>query len=169
MRKIHGRQAQVSLDLIASISLFLIFFLFVLTILSQFNFRFSENKKVLDLEREALGISDIFVQSPGYPSGWEKNTDTAQVLGLSPNDHELGTEKVIALKNLMDTDYAKAQNLLGIEGQEFYFRVRSLNTTTITEAGHFPNTTATEHEIILQRRVLYKSFGAILEVGLWRG
>ncbi len=163
MRNARG---QVSLDLIVSISLFFIFFIFVLAILAQFDFRFREGRTVLELEREAIGISDIFVQSPGYPSGWERNTSSTEVPGLSQNDHEVDADKVTVLKNLADTDYEKFRQLLGVAGNEIYFRVKYLNNSVITQAGNFSS--GTVHEIVLQRRVLYAgSTWAILEVGAW--
>ena len=161
----NGGKGQVSLDLIVSVSLFFIFFIFVLAILSQFDLRFGEGRTVIDLERKAISISDLFVQSPGYPSGWDRDTSTTQVLGLSQNDHEVDADKVIVLKNLADTDYGKFRQLLGAEDSEIYFRVKYLNASVIKQAGNFSSGTA--HEIVLQRRVLYAGSRAILEVGAW--
>jgi hypothetical protein len=158
-------RGQVSLDLIVSVSLFFIFFIFVLAILSQFDVRFSTGRTVADLERKAIGISDLFVQGPGYPSGWDRDTSTAQVLGLSQNDHEVDANKVTVLKNLADTDYGKFRQLLGAEDSEVYFSVKYINASVIKQAGNFSS--GTVHQIVLQRRVLYSGAWAILEVGVW--
>jgi hypothetical protein len=155
----------IGLDLMLSAAVFLILIVFAAGIWLQVNSSAQTNAVYQNLERKALLISDLLVESQGVPNGWESNASAVQVIGLASTDHELDAEKVASFKAIADSNYETAKQILGIEGDDFYFKITDLNSAEIVSGGNM--SAGTEQRIVIQRRVLYNDDYAILEFGLW--
>jgi len=109
----------------------------------------------------AFQASDLLVKSKGEPLNWEENPTNVDVLGLASSDRNLSIRKIDAFVNL---SYSNASKLLGTGFYNFYFKLKHINGTILTEHGKTPNNTV----INVQRLVWYDDEKAFLEFALWK-
>ena len=124
------------------------------------DFRLKERR--IEMEKLALGITDMLVRSPGNPGDWENRNITEITLGLAGEDHVLDIQKVSKLFTLPQDSVKK---ILGIENYDFFFAITFTNGEVIEEYG---TSSADAKEVVVARRlVLYNNTETYLNFGLW--
>ena len=156
--------------------LFAIFILIILLVLgvSLWNLtatRLSEDLIKTELATSAIEVSDYLLKSQGAPTDWEENITNLASLGLGATlkGNKLDRDKVSALLNL---DYDKIKESLGIKSYEFYFKITDLSSNLIqisgnnTEVGLKPN--ASSHSVNSQRIAILGNEFVYMNVITWK-
>ncbi|MFH1065377.1 MAG: hypothetical protein V1734_02620 [Nanoarchaeota archaeon] len=153
---------------IASVDLFIAFFVFILLISilvgtwNLYNQRLNESMEYEKMRLGAYYISDSFVKTSGTPSAWENNPSSVEIIGLAIDDRVLSSAKVDAFANL---SYASAREKLKIMGYNYGFRIKDLSNNIIMASGMAP---AGDISIVVERYVTYENEKAIMEFALWK-
>ena len=161
-----SRRAQtVFLDLFFAVGFFLL--LIGLVLITSINLKYKSEQNMIkdDLEREAILISDMLVQGPGYPSSWESNRSVVETFGLAGIDHQIQFSKLLAFKRITDSDYNKSKQILGIENEDFFVQMRYKNGTILATTG---NLMPQGHVVNMKRAVVYNNNEALLVLAIWR-
>ena len=153
---------------IASVDLFIAFFVFILLISilvgtwNLYNQRLNESIEYEKMRLGAYYISDSFVKTPGTPSAWENNPSSVEIIGLAIDDRVLSSAKADAFANL---SYATAREKLKIMGYNYGFRIKDLSNNIIMASGMAP---AGDISVVVERYVTYENEKAIMEFALWK-
>ena len=165
----HKKAQVVTTDFILSVGVFILLILGVIIFWNNYSTRFNMNVENRELELLAIKITDLLVESPGIPSGWNE-TYTVEVIGLVNTDRTLDQNKLNAFRNLT---YATIKEKFNIEAYDFYFKIVDLNGATLMingqfmEIGSFPG--LDEDSIVKIRRfVVFGSQKVILELSMWK-
>ncbi|MEK6971055.1 MAG: hypothetical protein AABW68_05225 [archaeon] len=117
------RDAQASLP-----DLILATFLFFILLAGLYYYSQSIQQDAQDrLDRRTLdaltsNLAEFIIKNPGTPTDWETIEDTNQIqqIGLAQKDRVLNPQKVVALINMGNLEYATAKQLLRIPYYEFH-------------------------------------------------
>ena len=119
-KSLKSSKGQVnSLDLIFAI----VIFMFVIT-LFEFNWLgvVSNSQPTEDeLSLRTYHTANTLFESGGYPSNW--TADTVQVIGICDERNVVNKDKLARLINLINTNYTRAKELLGVGPNELYLNV----------------------------------------------
>ncbi len=155
-----------SLDLVMSVTVFVILLIGIVSFWNIYILRFDANLNQKELALKAITITDLLVENTGIPTAW--NQTTVQVLGLVERDRRLDSNKLSAILNM---NYSNIKSYLNIEAHDFYLRVVDLNGALVKAGGQvveIGNQTATANFIMkIRRPTLYGSQKTILEFLLW--
>lgn len=154
-----------SLDFIISAVIFCLALALILFAWSFTSTQTAAQGQLSDMESIGLEISDSLVRTPGQPQDW--NSTSVQVIGLASDEGVLDQTKVDRFVNL---SYEQAKQLLGLGLYEFYFELRDLNGTLLTNgqnltAGTWPQDA--DLAVPVQRFVLLEQKTAKLKFVLW--
>lgn len=159
------RRAQTTLfDLSISVILFVGLIVMLFFTISSYNEKIATQSTLSEMELKTYLLSDLFVYTPGFPTGWEYNTSSLEVIGLSDRSHELSTAKVASFQTLSNASYATMKQAMGIEGFDYRLQVKNVSGSVLLAAGTTP---AGTYSVSAQRRVIYNGTKAILEFALW--
>ena len=130
------RKAQIStLDLIFAVSLFvLVVILFEISwdsVLSAINMSGSEN-----YQHAAYRIMDDLLETPGDPRDW--NSSNVNMIGIAKSRDVIDGDKFVSFVDIVDDNYTRAKELLGVSSYEFYGNLSYPNGTGIVEFGLVP-------------------------------
>lgn len=120
-----------------------------------------EKNERIESRRLGLAVCDLLVRSPGVPSDW--NSTDVYTLGLVERLNVLDKNKINEFNSLPKSEI---QELLGIRGFDFSFRVRAVNGTVLHDYGSSP--TVLEDVIVIRRIAVYEDIPVHVEFGLWR-
>ena len=132
IRPIKKKGQLFSLDLVASVVIFIILFAFIISLWNLYSTRLSENIYSEELQLLSFQITDLLVKSQGEPTNWENNPENVSVIGLKLNPNYLDSNKINAFLTL---DYNLTKELFNIERFDFNFKILDLNGNTISETG----------------------------------
>ncbi|RMD67315.1 hypothetical protein D6817_01900 [Candidatus Pacearchaeota archaeon] len=162
---IKQKKAQVwSFDLIVASIIFLsvILFFYLLTINLQTD-TFSEQKK---LQREANALADNLLSS-GTPQNW--NETNVVKIGIA-DDGKLNKTKLLAFKNLAESDYTRTKSLLGISDNYYINFTQPINANgfSIDTIGSVPSAEQNYSNLaVATRAVAVDGKIVILKVNVW--
>jgi len=77
------------------------------------------------MERKAVGVSDLLITSRGKPSYWHVKGSTKYSLGLAWKDHVLSREKLLAIDDF--PSYPQLRSMLAVN--PYHIRIQLLNAT----------------------------------------
>jgi hypothetical protein len=127
-------------------------------------YMFRMNNERTEMERLGLSISGMLVKSAGVPGDWD-DTNVASI-GLVSEPNVLDGGKIASFNGM---DKGRIQELLGIRGFDFSFRVRAVDGTVLFDYGSTPAGGSQQKDVIIIRRVaIYESDIVFVEFGLWR-
>lgn len=155
-----------SLDLAASVFIFLVVLVALLFAWSQVNEESQLQVRLRRMESKALDMSDALIMTPGSPADW--SLADVEVIGLSQEEGMLNASKVLSFIGM---EYEQAKLKLGAGIYEFYFRLRDENNQTLqidgmpAEAGSYPS----DAELVVpaERYVVVDGTPATMEFMLW--
>ncbi len=129
-----------SIDAVVSLVLFIIMFVFIISLWNLYSIRLNENVAAEELQLAAFQITDILTKSGGVPNNWEKNPANASLIGLRRSPGSLDNKKVTAFLSL---DYNDTKKKFNIERFEYEFAILDRKGKVLDTAGIAPsNTTA---------------------------
>jgi hypothetical protein len=128
-------KAQLNIDFILAVTLFIIAILFVSYIAIQTQ---SSLKTEIDNEQKRLigyAISQLLLLDTGYPTNWS-SLDNVQRFGLALSPYILSRDKINAIKNCSYENYTKMKNLFSLSTErEFLIIISDSSEKTITKCG----------------------------------
>ena len=130
-----------SIDLVLSLVVFAIIFVFVLSLWNIYSLRLNEKINGEEIELLAFQISDILVDSQGIPGNWQQDVSTLQIIGLQQYPGSLQNDKITAF---LAFDYAQSKQLFNIERFEYQFRVLDRTGNVLNLKGMAYNTSTKE-------------------------
>ena len=130
-----------SIDLVLSLVVFVIIFVFVLSLWNIYSLRLSEKVNAEEMQLLAFQISDILIDTKGIPGNWQQDISQLQVLGLQNYPGSLADDKITAFLAL---DYDQSKQLFNIERFEYQFRVLDRNGNVLNQKGMAYNTSTKE-------------------------
>ncbi len=118
MGKLHKAQVN-ALDLLFAILIFL-------TIMSLYEFTWNAavqtaSPSEAEFSLRAYHIANTLFESGGYPSSW--TPDNVRVIGLCTERNVVDKNKLVNFIDLMNTNYPKAKELLGLGASDIYMNV----------------------------------------------
>jgi len=158
------------MDLIASITIFVLAIALVMFSWSYASCQNQQQAVSNMIEKKALSVSDALIRTRGFPENW--NTTTVIAVGLASEEGVLNTTKV---SEFIDMDCGKIKHLLGIENYNFYFEINDTLTNAAVETedgknatkGEFPAGWATA-VVPIERYVLFGNRPAKMRFILWQ-
>jgi len=155
----------ISTDFIFSFAVFILFLLILVPLLSRIEGDVREQRLQELMERSIISASDMLVKTPGYPDNWDKNNVSS--IGLKTGDH-LDKNKI---KNLMEMDYKKAKDNLGLSGFEFYMNITdyknqaiSIDSNTLQFGNNIINGNRVSN---IKRPVVFNNTISVLNMVIW--
>ncbi|MFH2105778.1 MAG: hypothetical protein ABII22_00830 [Candidatus Micrarchaeota archaeon] len=148
-----------SLDFMFSTFIFLIVFMYLILLYSNYVDKYNIEEVKRALESEALSASEILVKTQGVPYNWEKNTSQIYSIGLANSENVLDGDKVSFISSL---NYDLLKNYTGFS-RDYYLRLKTISGTTVFEKG---NSTG-ELSVSIIRTVIYNNSIARLTVRLY--
>lgn len=122
-----------------------------------------KNAEMRWMRRTGLAVADMMVRSPGVPSDW--NSSNVMTIGLVDRTNVLDKEKVAEFNSVPKS---KIQQLFGIGGYDFSFRVRAYNGTVLSDYGSAPSSAGDVSDVVVVRRLaLYDGIPVRIEFGMW--
>lgn len=156
------RKGQIgSIDLFIAIFIFLLLLSVLIGMWNLYSTRLSEGVEYEKMRLLAFHISDVFVKTQGYPTGWENSPLSAEAIGLASSDRVLSTAKTNAFAAM---NYSSAKQKIKAIGYDFKFRVKDLSNNVLLESG--ANITG-DTAIAVERYVEYENEKAIMEFAIW--
>jgi len=124
------RKGQTSvLDFLLAIVFFVILFVFFVNFSSM---EIGNSQKKLTYDRLAVSgfsITDLMVNSKGFPSNWDSNISSVQSIGLASESNLFSLSKISAF-SLMNYEESKVK--LGLdEGNDYYFTISPVSNSSI--------------------------------------
>ena len=157
------RKGQIAtIDLFIALVVFFILIITVIQIWSLYNHRLGEDMDDETLQLLGFQISDFLVKSPGFPTAWEENVSSLEVIGLASSDRILSQEKINAFITL---DYSLLKEKFNIEPFEYKFRIKDMTNNVINESGL--NFTG-DKSVVTERYVMVKNEKRVMEFTLWK-
>lgn len=163
MFKSYKKGQLFSLDLVLSIVVFFVLFLFMLSLWHLYTVRLAHRLDSEELQLAAFDISELMVKSSGVPSNWESDPSTVQVLGLSNAPGALDEKKLAAF---LAMDYNASKQVYNIERFEYSLKIISPNGSITEQAGKEPDDSVKE-SISVTRIVLVGEDTSTMQVILW--
>lgn len=148
-------------DLFIALSIFIILIGVVLLTWTRYNIKLNEDINFEDMQIKAFHITDMLTKTEGYPTAWEKNLSSLEVIGLMEKDKTLSLAKT---GNFTSLNYNLTKNLFNIELYDFYFTVKNINGSKLLQYGIIKN----EELVNIRRIINYGSQKAIMEFTLSR-
>jgi hypothetical protein len=166
MKGIRGQA--FSLDLVFSMLGFMVILILVIASWSFYSNRLDDNVGEEELQLRAFLITDVLVQSPGFPRDWEKNISavskqTVTLLGLAKKDRVLSDEKINLLAAI---DYNNTKEIFNIKQLEFHLQILDLNDNEIEAIGKKAN--ESKYTVAVARYVLQNNQRRKVLFTLWR-
>jgi len=128
-------KAQLNIDFILAVTLFIIALLFVLYTVMQNGFLLrteadNEQKRLL-----GYAISQLIIFDKGYPENWN-SLENIQKFGLSLSPYILSRDKINAINNCSYENYKKIKDLLSIPPEnDFLLIITNQNNLIISKCG----------------------------------
>jgi hypothetical protein len=152
-----------STDLVLSIIVFTILFIFVLSLWNLYSIRLHQNTQSDEMQLISLQITDLLTKTQGYPHNWQQGIPGNITIGLSSAQGDLSQEKIDAFIAL---NYTIAKELFNIERFEYKFEIANINGELINSSGIDPNNSIESISII--RHYLQNDNTRKLTFILWR-
>jgi len=128
-------KAQLNIDFILAVTLFIISILFVSYTVMQNAFLL---RSEIDKEQKRLigyAISQLIIFDKGYPEDWN-SLDSLQKFGLSLSPYILSRNKINAINNCSYENYNKIKNLLSLPTEnDFLLIITNQYDETISKCG----------------------------------
>src|SRR3989344_8213091 len=99
-------------DLFIALSIFIILIGIVFLTWARYNAKLNEDINFEDMQIKAFQITDLLTKTEGYPSAWEKNISSLEVIGLMESERNLSLAKT---QNFTSLDYNLTRQLFNIE------------------------------------------------------
>ena len=123
----------MSVDLIASVVVFLLVFFFLYQSYFLNLDRFKNEQALQQIQNKTVQQADLYVNSPGYPVEW--NAQSVEIVGLSFEPGVLDWSKVVTLQQMALADYNSAKSRMDLNGFEFRIDIDSNNNALDTNFG----------------------------------
>ena len=164
-RQILRKKAQLfSIDLVISLVLFTVVFIFVLALWNLYSLRLQEKSEFDELQFTALQITDLLLRTPGYPENWLANPTEVAVLGLAKSDYTIDPLKLSTFLNL---EYNFTKKVLNIERWDYQFRMRTKYGVVAAEKGNPPPVSA-QRVVSINRFALIGNETRQVQLLLWK-
>ena len=151
-----------SMEGVLSITLFIIIIFFVLSFWNVYSSRLSAQVVSEELQLQAAHISDLLVQSRGFPDSWENDPTTLMIPGLMQNPGSLHEKK---LSQFLALDYATLKKLLNIERFDIEFQIRDESGNMLNSTGASPS--SADEAVVFQRLVLVNNQTRQVFITVW--
>ena len=123
--------------------------------------RFETTAALKEMQLKASQVTDILIQTQGYPPDWEDSPSTMLLIGLAASDHNLSRQKLEALPNI---SYTSFKNSLTLFSYDLFLDIAYIDGTSILTYGKPFNGTLSVQS---SRIVTYDGKTASLRGLLW--
>lgn len=166
-----GKGQVISTEFLFAVFVLIILFVLGVSLWNLTATKLSEDLIKTELAASAIEVSDYLLKSQGAPTDWEENVTKVTSLGLGVvlKANKLDRDKVSALLNL---NYDKIKESLGIKSHEFYFKITDLSGNLIqisgnnTEVGLKPN--ASSYSVNSRRIAILGNEFVYMNVITWK-
>ena len=117
------KSQSVVFDLFIALSIFVLINAILIIMWDKYAEEIDEKTSQKDMWIKTYHITNLLVESQGRPSNWQDDFNTIESLGLIERDRRFNSGKLEAFLDLIKNNYSFVQNLLNIEGFEFYFKL----------------------------------------------
>lgn len=123
----------MSLDLIASVIVFLLVFFFLYQAYFLNLERYQTQKRLTEIQNRGIRQTDLLVGSRGYPEDW--NSASVTVVGLASQPDVLDPQKISVLRQMTIADYNSVRGIMNLNAYDFRIDIDSNNNALDTNFG----------------------------------
>ncbi|MFH0955574.1 MAG: hypothetical protein V1777_05705 [Candidatus Micrarchaeota archaeon] len=127
----------MSLDLIASVLVFLLVFSFLYQSYTMNLDRYRIQQRAREIQNRVQSHAELLVSSPGFPIDW--NFQSVTVIGLAIEPNVLDPQKISILRAMTIADYNSVRNIMNLNAYEFRIDIDSNNNLLDTNFGKDTN------------------------------
>lgn len=127
----------VSLDLMFGVFISIMLFTYLIIVMSELSDRYIGNGTMSSIELAAISMSNMLVESGGFPFNWTGNVSEAKSIGFAQRPGVLDIAKIKALES---AGYAQAKKALNVD-YDFMLRVEEVDGYGYAAIGMESNST----------------------------
>ena len=124
-----------SIDLVVSVVVFIIIFIFLISLWNLYSDRLQENVSSEEMYLVSFQISDILLRTPGTPNNWEAGSN-AVTIGLELSPGFLDQNKI---DSFLAYDYQEVKEMFNIERFEYNFKIFDVDRNLLGSSGEAPS------------------------------
>ncbi|MCX8197108.1 MAG: hypothetical protein N3G80_02205 [Candidatus Micrarchaeota archaeon] len=165
----HSKGQLISTELVISSTIFVAALIVLFFSWNMISSSYFEEQTQKDMQTILLGISDMVVLSPGYPSNWEQG-DIAEVnaFGFASSRNVLSASKLSALA-VLEGYYPSAKEKMGAGPFDVSITVMDANSGSILYSfGRSPPQTAPFVSVSAERLALLEKNIVRVRVEVWK-
>jgi len=161
MKKYKSKGQVISMDLMISLVVISILFLFMINYYQKIEDDFYDDVKFQDMQIYGHAITQILLKTPGIPSNWENDASNVNMTGIVDIENRVVDDKLNAFIGL---DYDFTRDLWNLE-EDFLMEIFYQNNSV--EVSYGATSARNKKAVAIQRVVLYQNEKRKFKLTIW--
>ena len=165
----QGKKGQMfSTELVLASAIFIAAIVIFVSIWNSMLISYLEEQKSREMQVSLIGISDMLVLTPGYPTNWEADVlGNASAFGLAGSPNVISPGKALALQNL-NGSYLSVKEKMGAGRFDIFLSLNNSSSTFYTFGRRGDANDSTVQILRTSRLALLNGSAVTVNMQVWR-